>query len=58
MRANRVLTGLTALVTAITGITAAAPAASAASLHGCPDLYLCFYFNSNFGGAFASRDQD
>jgi hypothetical protein len=54
MRAKRVLAGLTALVTAITGITAAAPAASAASLHDCPDLYLCFYFNSDFGGAHAS----
>lgn len=54
MRAKRVLIGLTAFVAAITGTTVAAPAASAATLYGCPDLYLCFYFNSNFQGALAN----
>jgi len=27
---------------------------SSGRLHGCPDLYLCFYFNSNFEGALAN----
>jgi hypothetical protein len=51
MRTKRVLTGLAACVAVITGTTMAAPAASAATLYGCPDLYLCFYFNSGFAGA-------
>jgi peptidase inhibitor family I36 len=54
MRAKRVLTGLTALVAAVTGTTVAAPAASAADIRGCPDFSLCFYFNSDFGGARAN----
>ncbi|MEV7041735.1 peptidase inhibitor family I36 protein [Amycolatopsis sp. NPDC051061] len=54
MRAKRVLTGLAAFAAAIAGTAIAAPAASAATQHGCPDLYFCFYFNSNYGGAFAN----
>ncbi|MFI5593093.1 peptidase inhibitor family I36 protein [Amycolatopsis sp. NPDC051758] len=54
MRVKRVLTGLAASAAVITGTTVAAPAASAADLHGCPDFYLCFYFNSNFEGALAN----
>ncbi|MEU4806300.1 peptidase inhibitor family I36 protein [Actinosynnema sp. NPDC023587] len=51
MRAKRVLIGLTATLITITGSVLAAPAASAAVIEGCPELYLCFYFNSNFQGA-------
>lgn len=56
MRAKRVLTGLATFAAVITGTTVAAPAASAAGgpIEGCPFLYLCFYFNSSYGGAFAS----
>ncbi|MEV6638672.1 peptidase inhibitor family I36 protein [Amycolatopsis sp. NPDC051371] len=54
MHAKRVLIGLTAFVAAIAGTTVAAPAASAGTLHDCPDLFFCFYFNSNFGGAHAT----
>jgi len=51
MRAKRVLIGVAATIAAITGSVVAAPPASAATLHGCPQTYFCFYFNSNFAGA-------
>ncbi|WP_433265921.1 peptidase inhibitor family I36 protein [Actinosynnema sp. CS-041913] len=51
MRAKRVLIGLAAMIASITGSVISAPAASAATIHGCPEVYFCFYFNSNYEGA-------
>ena len=51
MRAKRILAGFVATVAVLTGSVLAAPAASAATIHGCPEVYFCFYYNSNFGGA-------
>lgn len=51
MRSKRIMLGLVVSITAILGSVLAAPTASAATLHGCPDTYFCFYFNSGFAGA-------
>lgn len=51
MRVKRVLVVLAALIAASTGSIVVAPAATAATVNGCPEVYLCFYFNSDFEGA-------
>jgi peptidase inhibitor family I36 len=54
MRVKRVLIGLAAIIVAIIGCVVAAPTASAATPHGCPETDFCFYFNSDFAGAYAA----
>lgn len=46
--------GVAAAAALATAGLATAPAASAAVIHGCPEVYFCFYYNSNYEGAAAA----